>query len=625
MGAVSCGPGLLLRHGESPIAHSHRNRAPHQHPEIAFPCHPLSPHAAFPCGKPAVARRRANFGRIQASAKKALERDVEVGNTSTAEPGPRLRRPQRRALRLAIWAGGIILLLAVTAGIYIASYLHRAEPILRERVIQTLAATYDCRVQLAAFNVSVAHGFQAEGTGLKLYPNHIPAKQPLFSVRRFTFRIPWFDLLRTPMHVDKVHINGLSIHLPPKGERAAVSRLNRKANHGASIIVDHLVVDHASLILLTNKPGKVPLDFEIINLRITSVGAGKPMHFRAILVNPKPIGNIDSTASLGPFNTLNPGDTPVSGTYRFTHADLGTLAGIGGTLSSTGRYSGTLNNIVVDGETDTPDFSLTIAAKPLPLHTTFHAIVDGTNGDTRLEPVDAMLAHSHIVARGEVTNVPNQGHHIVLNVSVGSARIEDLLILAVKQAPPLMRGSLVLHARLDLPPGNQPVTDRLRLENGTFRIRNVHFSNPAIQKKVDQLSLRSQGHAKKAEQITAGNNLPKTASQMQGSFALANGQLTLTHMLYTVPGASVAMHGFYSLNGGQLGFDGTARLNATVSQMVTGWKSLLLKPVDPFFSKNGAGTVVPIRITGTRSDPKFQLNFFGNGKAAAANKNSPTP
>lgn len=570
-------------------------------------------------------KQASNIGRTPANVKEAPERDECVGNTSTAEPGSRLRLPRSRALRLAIWAGGIVLLLTVVAVVCIVRYVHRAEPILRKRVIQTLAATYDCRVQLAAFNVSVAHGFQAQGTGLKLYPNAIPTQKPLFSVRRFTFHVSWFDLLRTPMHVDQVHISGLNIDLPPKGERSAVSGLNRKAHNSISIIVDHLVVDHASLILLTSNPHKTPLDFEIVNLRISSVGAGKPMHFRAIIVNPKPIGNIDSTASLGPFNAHNPGDTPVSGAYRFTHADLGTLSGIGGMLSSTGRYSGTLNKIVVDGETDTPDFSLAIAEKPLPLHTTFHAIVDGADGDTYLEPVDAVLAHSHIVAQGYVIDVPNQGHHIVLNVRVGSARIEDMLMLAVKEAPPLMRGALVLHARLDLSPGNQPITDRLRLEKGTFQIKNVHFSNPAIQKKVDQLSLRGQGHAKKAQKVAKGKDLPRTASQMQGNFALINGRLTLTGMRYTVPGANVAMHGFYSLDSGQLGFEGTARLNATVSQMVTGWKSLLLKPVDPFFSKNGAGTVVPIRITGTRSAPKFQLNFFGKSKAAAGNKTSKTP
>jgi hypothetical protein len=69
------------------------------------------------------------------------------------------------------------------------------------------------------------------------------------------------------------------------------------------------------------------------------------------------------------------------------------------------------------------------------------------------------------------------------------------------------------------------------------------------------------------------------------------------------------MSGDYSLDGQVFDFHGNARLDAHVSQLVTGWKSILLKPVDPFFAKNGAGTQVPIQITGTRSDPKIGLDF----------------
>jgi hypothetical protein len=337
------------------------------------------------------------------------------------------------------------------------------------------------------------------------------------------------------------------------------------------------------------------------------------MRFHATLVNPKPIGDIDSSGSFGPFIADSPGDTPVSGIYSFTHADLSTLKGISGILSSTGQYQGTLNNITVDGETDTPDFSLTIAGHPVPLHTKFHAIVDGTNGDTHLEPVDAELLHSHIVARGDVVTVPGQGHNISLDVTVQPARIEDMLQLGVKTQPPIMNGALVLHTELLLPPGKESVTDKLRLQ-GRFEITNAHFSNPKVQDKVDELSLRSQGQAKQAQQDSGNNINANIASDMQGNFTLGNSKITISGLRYTVPGANIAMNGVYSLDGEQFDFHGTARLDAKVSQMVTGWKSILLKPVDPFFSKNGAGTEVPIEITGTRSDPHFGLDFHRNGK-----------
>jgi hypothetical protein len=45
--------------------------------------------------------------------------------------------------------------------------------------------------------------------------------------------------------------------------------------------------------------------------------------------------------------------------------------------------------------------------------------------------------------------------------------------------------------------------------------------------------------------------------------------------------------------------------------MVGGWKRWLLKPVDPFLKKNGAGLELPIQITGTNGDMHFGLALEG--------------
>jgi hypothetical protein len=81
------------------------------------------------------------------------------------------------------------------------------------------------------------------------------------------------------------------------------------------------------------------------------------------------------------------------------------------------------------------------------------------------------------------------------------------------------------------------------------------------------------------------------------------------------------MQGVYDIKAQTLDFSGTARLDAHVSQMVTGWKSLLLKPVDPFFAKNGAGTFVPIKVGGTTAHPAIGLDF----KHKDANPKQPAP
>jgi hypothetical protein len=41
---------------------------------------------------------------------------------------------------------------------------------------------------------------------------------------------------------------------------------------------------------------------------------------------------------------------------------------------------------------------------------------------------------------------------------------------------------------------------------------------------------------------------------------------------------------------------------------MTGWKRWALRPVDPFFSKHGAGTYLKIKVEGTSKQPKFGLD-----------------
>jgi hypothetical protein len=75
-----------------------------------------------------------------------------------------------------------------------------------------------------------------------------------------------------------------------------------------------------------------------------------------------------------------------------------------------------------------------------------------------------------------------------------------------------------------------------------------------------------------------------------------------------VPGADVELKGYYAFDG-KLNFEGTARMQATVSQMLGGWKGFLAKPVDGLFRKGGSGTLVPIHVRGSRDAPEFGIDF----------------
>jgi AsmA-like C-terminal region len=518
--------------------------------------------------------------------------------------------PQPRRGRRWKWIVGILALLVIVAAIGVRIVIARAQPILRARVIETLSARFKSRVELAELHVWVTNGLHVEGKGLQIYgltdPNPWEAGvQPLLEIGEFRFQTALSNLFREPMNVDTIYVSGLTMNIPPKDDRKQMTNF-RKGGGKMKISVDHFVCTDTKLLINTNKPGKAPLEFDIGDLRMKDIGPGQPLRFEATLINPKPVGNIQSTGSFGPLNEESPRDSAVNGDYSFTQADLGTIKGIGGILSSTGKYAGTLGHIVVDGQTDTPDFQVAVSGHPVPLHTDFHAIVDGTDGDTYLEPVKATVLHSSFTASGKIVRMkePLHGHDIELNVVLGHATIEDLLKLGVKTDPPIMTGTVAMKTKLSLPPGPADVANRLKLA-GTFHIPQGFFTNEKLQGRIDSFSMRSLGkHTNQNDQEMAS-----VRSDLQGKFTLDQGLLSFSFLHFQIPGTHADMTGDYSLDGNTFDFHGLLRLDAKLSQMTTGWKSILLKPVDPFFQKHGAGTEVPFKVTGTRSEPHFGLDF----------------
>ncbi len=529
-------------------------------------------------------------------------------------PGPKHRRRWP-------WITGFLALIAVAVLLEARHLLTQAQPILRARVIETLSARFKTKVELAGLDVRIGDGLNVSGKGLKIFgptdPNPSqPGVQALISIQEFRFRTGVMSLFHSPMHVATVFVKGMELNLPPKEDRQQVGDMrdssgNRINKTKMAIFVDKFVCEDTRLVINTYKPGKDPLIFEISQLNMKEIGPGQPLRFDATLVNPKPVGNIKSIGTFGPFREDLPRETPVAGDYSFTEADLGTLKGIGGMLSSTGNYNGTLGKIEVAGATDTPDFRLDTSGHPVALHTDFHAIVDGTDGDTYLQPVKARFLHSSFTARGKVIRTRNPaGHDIELSVVIDHARIEDLLQLGVKTDPPIMSGPVGMRTKMSIAPGAADVANRLKLD-GTFKVSGGLFANDKIQDRIDSLSLRSRGEPKAAKEHAEVG----VKSELGGVFRLDQGLFTFSLIHFAVPGTHADVAGQYSLDGDTFDFHGKLKLDAKLSQMMTGWKSILLKPVDPFFSKHGAGTEIPFKVTGTRSEPKFGLDLGQKAEA----------
>ncbi|QMV18958.1 hypothetical protein GOB94_09955 [Granulicella sp. 5B5] len=527
--------------------------------------------------------------------------------------------PERRSLWRRGWVRAVVVaVLVVGMGLLItAEYVaHHAEPLLRHAVIDTLEERFHEPVELDGLTVSVVRGLQVQGHGLRLLPEQ-GSHKPLVKIDRFSFHASMDDLLHLRARVNLIHVQGLEMHIPPHSMHTVV--MGKAHKPAVKLTVGKVVCDDALLVIDTDKPGKEPLEFQINNLVLNDFGADKPFEYQADLINPKPMGRIHAFGNFGPWNAESPRDTAVNGQYTFTHADLSTIKGIKGMLDSTGHFAGVLGNITVDGTTYVPDFALEGRGRALPLKTTFHAFVDGTTGDTTLAPVQAVLGSSAFTAsgtvarvklsQGEETNVgtrQNLGHDITLTVNMPHGRIEDMLNLAVKADQPLMRGAMTMQAKLHIPPGKISVADKLQLA-GTVTITGVEFTSKPLQDKVDGLSMRAQGKPKDVKDA-AHDSKAEVASQMTVQFVMGGGMLKAESIQYELPGAHVQMKGVYALNTHTFEFDGHVRTDAKASQMVTGWKSALLKPFDPIFAKNGAGLELPISVDGVNGDYKIGLH-----------------
>lgn len=529
--------------------------------------------------------------------------------------------------------------------------LHHATPILRERMIQTLSQTFNSTVELDAVDISLLRGIEVQGHGLRIPFGSSPqganvrkTLKPLLSVDTFRFHTSVAGLLHYTAHLETVRVDGVELHIPPGAQRpcllgAREGRLpagpERPAVRPRTVFtVADIEATHTRLFIESETPGKEPLEFDIGRIHLDGGGPGTPWNYTAELVNPRPVGNIATTGHIGPWNGDDPRQTHVDGGYSFQHADLSSIRGISGHLSSTGQYSGPLQRIAVEGETDTPDFSLNTSPvnpssptaspdetshHPMPLHTRFRAHVDGTDGDTYLDRVDARLSGSAFSTWGKLVKVASGGHDIALEVNMDHGRIEDLLLLAVRTRPPLMNGVLRMQARLHIPPGHQRVMEKLDLR-GRFEIHHVHFNNAQFQDRVDGLSARAQG---KLQEVTLAsrNRDAEVGSEMSARFTLIGGLVTAEDVVYKVPGATVLLHGVFSTDGNGFEFKGHARTQARASQMVGGWKGWLLKPVDPFLAKHGAGLELPIQVSGINGEVHLDLALKDTDEPSAAMAN----
>jgi hypothetical protein len=537
--------------------------------------------------------------------------------TATQRRRPLMKKPW-------FWAFvGLIGLLVFLGATFFAVVPMSAE-VLRQRIITTLSNKLDSDVELGALTIHVFPGLRADGAALRIRRRGTPAEvPPLITVKSFHVDASLLRLWRK--HVDHVQVDGLDINIPPKQVRVQQKEAARAAGRdepadagpeptpeekrrdplkAGGVVLDRVDANNARLIIIPGKPEKAPKIWAIHQLKMHKMGSTESWPFEATLTNGVPPGEIQVDGHFGPWDRNEPGDTPLDGSFNFEKADLSVFKGISGTLASYGSFGGTLDRLEAYGETDTPDFTIKVGGHPFPLHVKYTALIDGTNGDTHLKNVDAWFLSSYVHAFGAVLDGPKgeHGRTVSLDVTMDKSRIEDIMKMAVKSSTPPMTGALKMTTKFLLPPGNTDVVERLQLD-GHFAIGRATFTNYDVQGKIEELS-------KRASAKTAAPTREHVVSDFQGRFKLGHARLALQDLTFSVPGAAVQLAGTYGLSTETMDFTGKLLLDAKISQTVTGFKSVLLKAVDPLFKqKDGTGSAIPIRIGGTRNAPAFGLDY----------------
>jgi hypothetical protein len=509
----------------------------------------------------------------------------------------------------------IALAVLIAVVFFIAARFQRTfDSYIRQQTVDYLSRRFQSDVQIGSLRVEIppvsklrlllTHGkgiiAQVTGENIVLRQTGKGDAPPMFKMGRFHLEVDLGKVFDPVKKIALVQLEQVEIRVPPKGERPGYSNpeMTTSGAEATPVLLERVILTDSRLFILPRIKDRQPLEFDLHRVVLESVAARQSMNYQATLTNPKPPGLIQATGTFGPWDAGSPSDTPLTGDYSLRDADLGVFNAIEGTLQSQGSFQGTLSSISAKGEAEVPDFRLRMAGRSVPLHTSFEALVDGTNGNTVLKPVRARLGSTAFTTSGAVLKHDGDANRSIdLDVHMPNGEVLDLLKLTMKNKP-FLAGRIDFNARIRIPPLQSPVIEKLVLD-GQFNIRRGQFLVDSVQDKVDTLSRRGQGQP-------ADLSIANVFSDMSGAFHLANQSIRFQFLTFGAPGAKVDLAGVFDFAHDNLDFDGSLRLDAKVSQTMTGWKRWALKPIDPILAKKGAGTFLKIKVTGSSKEPKFQ-------------------
>jgi AsmA-like C-terminal region len=503
-------------------------------------------------------------------------------------------RAIHRARLLRLFEAGGVVLFVLFGGVLLV--LAAEWPFTREATIRSLERVSASDVQVINFHKTFfpSPGYIAQDVTFKR-----PGSRPIATVGKITCKATWAAMLSFTHRISRMDLDRLKVyipaHVPPPVRKHAEAKIKTT--------VTQLFANGAILDIAPRHQGGQTVHCSFPQLTLSNVAGNKPIHLQVLMRNPNPPGDLKVSGTVGPFISGKVGDIRISGAFQFRHADLSAYKVIRGKLSADGRFQGTLGRSEVSGQTKIPNFEITSSRHSVGLTAEYHAIVNGINGDVAVESAQAHFLGTTLLAHGAIAG--RKAKTVSLDFDARQARIQDLLRLFVSADRPPLDGPISLRAHVVLPPTHRPFIRRVKLD-GNFTITDADFSNSKTQEKVDELSARARGNK---GQIKSRNGPEHITEDLKGNVRLREGIATLSSALFGVPGAVARGGGTYALTTKAIDLRGRLAMHVSVSKAAGGFKSILLIPLDPLFKKNGAGAVLPVRISGTYSHPIFKVSL----------------
>ena len=491
----------------------------------------------------------------------------------------RLWRP-KSSLGKGLAIGGAVLLALIVAGVVL---LHHFWPFTEGSVKRELGEAASATVNFTKFHDSYfPPGCVAEGA---VFHRRAEGK-PFITIQRLTIRSNFFDLLHH--HISMIRAEGARVNWQKEQQQSDPS---------SPTVVDRLVADDAVL-EVPRESAEGPLRFVFHKFEIRNLQGPGQSSFAADLENPLPHGMLKVSGHFGPWNNSAPTKTALDGNYDLDRADLGVFHSIGGLVSSKGRFSGTFNNLDVQGQTSTPQLTVTSTHHGLPLQTDFVAKVNGANGDVILPSVKAQFGKDDLEVHGSIARDQNGKRVANLEIQCERGRIEDTFYPFIHAPKAALTGDVKFHMHVTIPPGSEKFDEKIGLAS-TFDIEGARFTHEKTQVELSKI----------AEAPNQDRPDTATPASLQGKVTVENGVARFSELRLQDQSAEAKLHGTFGLLDERVNLHGELKTAASLTKTTHGIKAVFAKVIEPFFKKRPHETVVPVKIGGTYKDPQFGLDL----------------